>query len=176
MSDLHLKYPIGKFEPPAGVDASQRVIFIEQIEAAPAALRQAVEGLTDRQLDTPYRDGGWTLRQVVHHLPDSHMNGYIRFKLALTEDEPTIRPYAEALWAELSEARSGPIALSLDLLDAVHRRWVAFLRSLAPDAFDRTYRHPQTGVHSLGRALALYAWHGRHHVAHITSLRAREGW
>jgi hypothetical protein len=169
-------YPIGRFEAPPFIDAAAREKLILQIEAAPLALRRAVEGLSDRQLDTPYRPGGWTVRQVVHHLPDSHVNAYVRFKLALTENEPTIRTYEEALWAKLPEAASGPVSLSLDLLEALHRRWVAGLRALPAASFGRTFRHPELGVMSLDRQLALYAWHGRHHVAHITTLAAREGW
>ncbi|HQR66763.1 MAG TPA: putative metal-dependent hydrolase [Thermoanaerobaculia bacterium] len=169
-------YPIGRFEAPVTIDAAARERFVAQIEAAPLALRRAVEGLSDRQLDTPYRPGGWNVRQVVHNLPDSHVNAYVRFKLALTENEPTIRTYEEALWAKLPEAASGPIPLSLDLLDALHRRWVACIRALPAASFDRTFRHPELGVMSLNRQLALYAWHGRHHVAHVTTLAAREGW
>jgi len=176
MADTDVKYPIGRFETPARPGDARRAALVAEIEEAPASLRHAVAHLNDAQLDTPYREGGWTVRQVVHHLPDSHVNGYVRFKLALTEDEPTIKPYMESLWAELPEARTAPIGLSLDLLDALHRRWVAMLRSMAPEAFDRTYRHPQTGMSPLWRALALYAWHGRHHVAHVTTLAARAGW
>jgi DinB family protein len=174
--ELDLRYPIGKFETPKSVDASTRDTFIAQIEAAPRLLRKAVARLDSRQLDTPYRPGGWTVRQVVHHLPDSHINAYVRFKLALTEDTPTIRPYEEALWAKLPEATSGEIALSLALLDAVHARWLACIRTLPGESFDREYRHPESGLFSLNQQLALYAWHGRHHVAHITSLAGREGW
>jgi uncharacterized damage-inducible protein DinB len=176
MADADVRFPIGRFVAPPGVDEVLRATLIDQIADAPAALRLAAGRLSEAQLDTPYREGGWTVRQVVHHLPDSHMNAYVRFKLDLTEDEPTIRPYLESRWAELPEASTGPIALSLDLLDALHERWVRVLLGMAPEAFDRTYRHPETGIVPLWRALALYAWHGRHHVAHITSLAAREGW
>jgi uncharacterized damage-inducible protein DinB len=176
MSEIDLAYPIGRFQPPEIFDASTRKTFVAQIEAVPGELQTAVEGLDDRRLDTPYRPGGWTVRQVVHHLPDSHMNAYVRFKLALTEQEPTIRPYDEAAWARVPEAESGPIGLSLDLLEALHARWVASIRALPATAFERTFRHPELGVMSLDRLLALYAWHGRHHVAHITSLAARERW
>jgi uncharacterized damage-inducible protein DinB len=176
MTDPDVRYPIGRFETPPRPDDTQRARLIAEIEEAPAALRRAVAHLDDAQLDTPYREGGWTVRQVVHHLPDSHLNGYVRFKLALTEDEPTIKPYMESLWAELPDARTAPIAPSLDLLEALHQRWVTVLRNMAPEAFDRTYRHPHTGLSPLWRALALYAWHGRHHVAHITTLAARTGW
>ena len=174
--NLEFSYPIGKYVAPVHVDAQARTLLVQQIEAAPSLARQAVRGLEDRQLDTPYRPGGWTVRQVVHHLPDSHMNAYIRFKLALTEEEPTIRPYDESLWAQVPEARTGPVTLSLDLLDALHRRWVAAIRALPPEAFEREFRHPEIGIMSLNQQLALYAWHGRHHVAQITNLAAREGW
>ncbi|MEK6570441.1 MAG: YfiT family bacillithiol transferase, partial [Bacteroidota bacterium] len=150
--------------------------FIQHLADAPANLRGAVRGLSDRQLDTPYRPGGWTVRQVVHHVPDSHLNAYIRFKLALTENEPTIKPYEQQLWAELPDARTGPIEMSLALLEALHKRWVLLLQSLNPSDFNRTFRHPELGLMTLDRTLALYAWHGRHHVAHITSLRERMGW
>jgi len=149
---------------------------ISEIAEAPANLRAAVEGLTPEQLDTSYRSGGWTVRQVVHHVPDSHLNSYCRFKLALTEDEPTIRAYQEDRWAELEEARTAPVEVSLALLESLHRRWVLMLKSLAPADFQRTFRHPEIGVVTLAQTACLYAWHGRHHVAHITSLRERMGW
>lgn len=176
MGDVDPRYPIGRFEAPKRFDVPVRTAFVEQIAAAPAALRHAVAGLSARQLDTPYRDGGWTVRQLVHHLPDSHLNAYTRFKLALTEDEPLIRTYEEALWAELPEARVAEVALSLALLDALHARWVTAIRVLPAAAFARTLRHPDLGVMSVDLLLALYAWHGRHHVAHVTALRARMGW
>lgn len=171
-----LKYPIGKFKIPPAVTAADCARFIDEIAAAPSQLRQAVKGLSDAQLDTPYRPEGWTLRQVVHHVPDSHMNSYIRFMLAATEDKPTIRTYEEQLWAELPEAKSGPIEMSLNLLDAVHIRWVAHLRQRKDADFKRAFVHPELGVVPLNIALALYAWHGKHHIAHVTSLRNREGW
>ena len=174
MSDLH--YPIGRFEPVTSLAPAQRVTCIDQIAAAPDGLRRAVTGLDDRQLDTPYRPGGWTVRQVVHHVPDSHLNAYTRFKLACTEDSPTIKTYEEARWAELPEARTAPIDVSLDLLTALHRRWVLFLRLLGPDDFARTVRHPEWGRPTVDFLLAQYAWHGRHHTAHITALRDRMGW
>src|SRR6476620_9464894 len=150
---------------------ARRAECIARIAAAPEHLRTAVAGLDDAQLDTPYRPGGWTVRQVVHHVPDSHLNAYTRIKLALTEDEPTIKPYEEARWAELPDARTGPIEISLALLEALHRRWVLLLRELQPADFTRQFRHPEHGrAMSLDEVLALYAWHGRHHVAHITSL------
>ncbi len=171
-----LRYPIGKFQLDGDITADLRRQWIDQIEAAPAELRAAVAGLSDPQLDTPYRPGGWTVRQVVHHLPDSHLNSYTRFRLALTEEEPAIKTYDETRWAELPDASSAPVEVSLALLESLHRRWVLLLRSLDPDAFARRFRHPELGVVTLGRNLALYAWHGRHHVAHITSLRRRLGW
>ena len=170
------RYPVGKFEQPKEVTPALRQAAIDEIAATPAKLRTAVAGLKDAQLDTPYRDGGWTVRQVVHHVPDSHMNSYVRFKLALTEQEPTIRPYMENLWAELPEAKTAPIELSLTLLESLHKRWTIALRGMAPAEWKRTLRHPEMGVLSLEKMLALYAWHGRHHVAHITSLREKMGW
>ena len=135
-----------------------------------------MKGLSAQQLDTPYRDGGWTVRQVVHHVPDSHLNSYIRFKLALTEEEPTIRPYMEDRWAELPEAKTAPIELSLSLLEDLHKRWILMLRAIQPAEWKRTFRHPEIGPMTLEKNLALYAWHGRHHVAHVTALRERMGW
>jgi len=178
MSDDRLRYPIGTYEATAPVSVAQRLEYIEQIAQTPQRFRDAVAGLTDVQLDTTYRDGGWTVRQVVHHVVDSHMNAYIRFKLALTEDKPIIKPYTESLWADLPEARSAPPELSLELLDALHRRWVIALRSISDDDFThRGYMHPEyKRYYPLDVALGLYAWHGRHHAAHITSLRDRQGW
>ena len=173
---MDLRYPIGLFKFEGSVTEDQRERFIDQIEGTPAKLRAAVEGLSPEQLDTPYRPGGWTVRQLVHHLPDSHLNSYTRFKLALTEDEPTIKPYYEDRWAELDDARNAPIEISLALLGSLHQRWVLLLRSLAPQDFARTFRHPELGVVSLDKNVSLYAWHGRHHVAHITSLRERMEW
>ncbi len=170
------RYPIGKFSFPASTDEAQRKEFIEQIDQAPVALRAAVDGLNDKQIETPYRDGGWTVRQVVHHVPESHMNAYIRFKLALTEHEPTIKPYMEDLWAKTEEVKATPLKVSLVLLDSLHERWVRLLRSLKPEDWKRTFRHPELGTISLEKNLALYSWHGRHHVAHITELRKRMGW
>jgi len=174
MSDL--SYPIGKYEPVSGLSADKRAELIDDVAATPARMRAAIAGLDDTQLDTPYRDGGWTVRQVVHHVADSHMNCLIRFKLALTEDEPTIKPYAEGLWAELDDTRVAPIDMSLEILDGVHRRWDVVLRAMKPDEFARRFRHPERGTVTLDDTLGLYAWHGRHHVAHITRLRDREGW
>jgi hypothetical protein len=172
MEDLErLRFPIGRFERPAALplDDQARGALIGQIERAPAGLRAAVAGLTDAQLDTPYRPGGWTRRQVVHHVPDSHVNGYTRMRLAITEDRPTIKLYKEALWAELPDVRTVPVEVSLALLEALHIRWTAFLRGLTPADFQRTYVHPELGPTPIDVAVALYAWHGRHHTAHITS-------
>ena len=170
------RYPIGKFSFNGPVDDTQRKKFIDEIERAPAALRAAIRGLSPQQMETPYRDGGWTVRQVVHHVPESHMNAYIRFKLALTEDEPTIKPYMEDRWAATGEVGSTPPEVSLALMDSLHDRWVRLLNSLQPADWKRTFRHPELGVVSLEKNLALYAWHGRHHAAHITELRKRMGW
>lgn len=171
---LDLRYPVGRFAPPATYSAEVRAGFIQAIAGAPAALRASVRGLDDAQLDTPYRPDGWTVRQVVHHVPDSHMNAYIRCKLALTESVPTIKPYDEEAWAGLPDAR-GAIEGSLALLEALHSRWVALIRSTPPADLAREYVHPETGRHSLDYLLANYAWHGQHHVAHITNLRERMG-
>ncbi|HVF92363.1 MAG TPA: bacillithiol transferase BstA [Blastocatellia bacterium] len=173
---MDLRYPIGTFRFDGPLTAEQRGACIDRIEETPALLREAVERLSPEQLETPYRPGGWTVRQVVHHVPDSHLNSYVRFKLALTEDRPTIRPYLEDRWAELEDARSAPLDVSLALLDSLHRRWVLLLRSLKPEDFARTFDHPELGEVSLEKNVALYAWHGRHHVAQITSLIERMGW
>jgi DinB superfamily len=173
---MDLRYPIGPFAFEGPLTDGRRQRFIDQIAETPAKLCAAVEGLSPQQLDTPYRPGGWTVRQVVHHLPDSHLNSYIRFKLALTEEEPTIKPYYEDRWAELEDARHAPLDISLTLLESLHRRWVMLLGSLAAKDFARTFLHPELGVMSLDKNLSLYAWHGRHHVAHIMSLRERSGW
>lgn len=170
------RYPIGKFDGQAPGNVQERERLIRDIELTPDQLRTAVEGLSEKQLDTPYRQGGWTVRQVVHHLPDSHLNSYVRFKLALTEDEPTIKPYQEDRWAELADSKNTPIEVSLKLLDMLHKRWVNLLRSFGAEDWNRTFRHPEIGVLTLDKTLALYAWHGRHHVAHITALREGMGW
>jgi len=175
MTDL--RFPIGPFTFTGDMlTGEERQLFLEQIAETPARLREAVRGLTEEQLDTPYRPGGWTVRQVIHHVPDSHLNSYIRCKFALTEDVPTIKPYDEARWAELPDSQATPVAVSLALLDSLHQRWTALLRSLAPADFARQFNHPERGVVTLDNTLALYAWHGRHHVAHVTSLRERMGW
>jgi uncharacterized damage-inducible protein DinB len=177
VQETDLRYPVGKFNFESPISDADLPMLIAAIAEAPGALRAAVAGLTRDQLATPYRPGGWTVKQVVHHVPDSHLNAYTRFKLALTEDEPTIKTYDEAAWAELEDSRKVPIEISLDLLDALHLRWVALLRSMASADFNRTILHPEHGrVLTLKQLLGLYAWHGRHHVAHITSLRKREDW
>lgn len=173
---MDLRYPVGEFSFSGTLSPDERAGLIDQISDTPERMRAAVHGLTREQLDTPYRPGGWTVRQVVHHVPESHMNSYIRFKLAITEDEPTIKPYFEDRWAQLQDALDSPIEPSLDLLEALHRRWVWFLRSLKDEDFNRTFQHPELGLVSLNKNVALYAWHGRHHVAHITRLRERMGW
>jgi hypothetical protein len=170
------RYPIGRFSRPASLDAEQRQAVISDLAAQPARLRAAVAGLTAEQLDTPYRAGGWTVRQVVHHVPDSHLNAYIRCKLALTADEPTIQAYDEDRWANLSEAKAAPVEVSLALLDALHQRWVLALGGLAPADWGRWLVHPQSGRQTIEQLAALYSWHGRHHIAHVTTLRQRQGW
>ena len=170
------RYPVGKFEPQASYSSVDRSASIAVIAALPAQLRAAVAGLTDAQLDTPYRDGGWTVRQVVHHLPDSHINSYTRFKLALTETEPTIKPYDEEAWALLPDSRDTPIETSLVLLEALHSRWVILLRSIREDQWALAFRHPQSGLLRLDTTLALYDWHSRNHLGHVTALRERMGW
>lgn len=170
MSDL--RFPIGKFD----YTEPNRQDWLAQISTLPHEMRAAVRGLTDSQLDTPYREGGWTVRQVVHHVADSHINSYIRFRLAVTEDDPVIKPYEEQLWAELADAKHDPVEISLTLLDVLHQRWVRMLSSLSEDQWQRAFVHPVSGHTPLDKALGLYAWHGRHHVAHITSLRGRMGW
>ena len=169
MNDLdERRYPVGPMpRNKAQLDRASRTPLIEIIGQAPATLRQLVNGLTDAQLDMPYRRGGWTIRQVMHHLPDSHMNAYVRMKLAVTESAPVIKPYDEAAWAELPEARTAPVAISLDLLDALHRRWTAFLTALPDAEFQKPYTHPELGPVTIDEALGMYAWHCRHHTAHV---------
>ena len=174
MTDL--RYPIGPFQAPGKTTSAQRRQWIETIAATPEKLRRAVAGLSEAQLETPYRPGGWTVRQVVHHLPDSHLNSYVRFKLALTEETPAIKPYWEDRWAELADSK-GPIDISLNLLEALHLRWVLLLESLSAEDFQRDFYHPENkAAMRLDTTLALYAWHGEHHVAHITALREWMGW
>jgi uncharacterized damage-inducible protein DinB len=177
MTDLDdLRYPIGRFNPPASSTVGILSAHIQTLRLLPERLRTAVSGLDDSQLDTPYRDGGWTVRQLIHHIADSHANSYVRFKLALTEDWPTIKPYDEAAWAELSDSRWLPVDISLALITALHARWVALLESMADEDFQRGFNHPEAGRMNLAKALAMYDWHSRHHTAHITALRARQGW
>lgn len=168
-----LKYPIGRFrdQPESAYDLSSA---IQRIAALPEKLREAVRGLNDADLDTAYREGGWTLRQVVHHLPDSHVNAYVRVKLAMTEENPTIRAYDEKAWAECEEAKSGDIKVSLDLLESLHQRWVTFLKTLTETDFERTYTHPANNSNpSIKEVICMYAWHGDHHLAHITGTLER---
>lgn len=171
-----LRYPIGTFETIAAVANDQREAWIQDIGLLPGQLRQAIERLNDEQLDTAYRPGGWTVRQVVHHVADSHMNAFIRLKLALTEEVPTIKPYEEGLWAELGDSRTLAPEVSLRLLDSLHERWTVLFRSLSESDWSRAYRHPQSGIVDLVNMAGSYAWHGKHHTAHITSLRERMGW
>src|SRR5262245_49300340 len=170
------RYPIGRFTPDSASTPETRARHIGEIAALPPRLRQAVAGLTQQQLDTPYREGGWTVRQLVHHVPDSHMNAYIRCKLALTEPVPTIKPYDQSAWASLQDTALTPLDVSLSLLEAVHTRWVTLLCSLKAEEFKRQFNHPETGMQTIDSAVAQYAWHGNHHLAHITSLRERMKW
>jgi len=169
------RYPVGKFAWPETISRPELEAAIVEIAALPAQLRAAVEGLSAEQLDTPYREGGWTVRQVVHHVPDSHMNSYVRFKLALTENEPVIRPYDEAAWARLADSKAA-IEPSLELLEALHKRWVTLMRSMSNQHWQLRFTHPERGPMRLDIAAALYAWHSRHHLAHVTRLRERRGW
>ncbi len=170
-----LRYPIGRFRPLAAILPGVRAAHIETLRLLPERLCDAVAGLNDAQLDTPYRQDGWSLRQVVHHLADSHVNAYIRFKLALTEDWPTIKPYDEAAWAQLPDAQL-PIEDSLRFVDALHARWVSLLRAMSEDDFQKGFTHPERGRMTLTLNLSIYEWHARHHVAQITGLRQRMGW
>ena len=171
------RYPIGKFEALSSISPQQRKEWIAAIEEAPRRLREAIKGLNAQQLNTPYREGGWTVRQVVHHVPESHMNAYIRYKLALTEDTPTIKPYMEDKWALLPDVQPTPIEISLQLLDTLHTRWVTLLKLLDDQQWKRKFHHPEMGKDlSLETVLGMYAWHGRHHTAHITTLRKNKGW
>jgi hypothetical protein len=176
MTELEkLRYPIGRFTPPASSEAAIRAEHITALRYLPGNLQAAVSGLTNAQLNTPYREGGWTVRQLVHHVADSHANAYVRTKLALTEDWPTIKPYDEAEWARLADS-SLPTDCSLAMIAALHERWVALIESLSTADFERGYVHPENGRQSLAIVLAVYAWHSRHHTAHITNLRTRENW
>src|SRR5512140_3121436 len=171
-----LAYPIGKFQYAGSSTPDQRAQYIRESAEAPAHLRAAIGGLNEQKLNTPYRPGGWTVRQVVHHVPESHMNAYVRFKLGLTEDNPTVKPYNEKRWSEMPDVATTPLEVSLALLENLHKRWVILLKALTPADLERTMVHPELGQVKLDRYLAMYAWHSRHHVAHITSLRQRNGW
>ena len=172
----HARYPLGEFKWDGPATFAQREHWIGEIQEAPANLRAAVNGLSDARLDTPYREGGWTVRQVVHHLADSHLNAYVRFRLALTEHEPTVKPYDQALWANLDDARTARVESSLSLFESLHYRWVLLLKSMKAEDFTRTFNHPEHGRMTLDENLAMYAWHGRHHIGHINSLAKRLGW
>ncbi len=174
--NIDLRYPIGKFNKKIVVTELMINELISDIESLPALLLTAVFDLTPEQLDTRYRPEGWTIRQVIHHLPDSHLQAYVRFKLALTEENPAIKTYQEHLWAELKDTFETPVEVSLNLLDFLHKRWTILLKSLSPQQFDKTFYHPEWENISLRTTLALYAWHGKHHLAHITSLKERMGW
>lgn len=175
-SEPDLRYPIGSFQPPTDATAANRTAWLREIEELPRILSEAVAGLNDEQLDTPYRPGGWTVRQVVHHLADSHLNSYQRYRLAVTEDSPLVNAFNEAAWAELADAKTLPVDVSLALLQSLHTRWVFLVRSLSEEQLTRTYKHPERGDMRLDATLGMYAWHGRHHVAHIRNLRDRERW
>jgi hypothetical protein len=172
---VEASYPIGRFQFEGEMTKSVIEAWINDIEALPGLLQAAVNDLNNEQLDTPYRLGGWTIRQVVHHMADSHMNAYVRFKLALTEQKPIIKPYNEGKWAELPDSKL-PVNVSLSLLEALHTRWVDLLRSLGPSDWERRFIHPDAGEVSVGENIGIYAWHGRHHLAHITTLCSRMGW
>ena len=171
-----LRYPVGRFAAPAEITPALRNDWIATLEALPSKLRAATSSLTEAQQDTPYRPGGWTVRQVVHHLADSHSNASLRIRLALTEDTPPVKPYFEAKWAELPDAKTEDIAVSLRLLEALHRRLTTLLKNMTDEQFARKYRHPDMGEMPMDKVLGLYAWHSRHHLAHITGLRERSGW
>jgi hypothetical protein len=166
-----LRYPVGPFVFEKETSPARRAAWIRQIAEAPALLRSAVSGLSDRQIETPYRPGGWTVRQVVHHVPDSHLNAYCRYKLALTEDNPTIKPYDEAAWANVADTAGTPLEVSLTLLEALHQRWVVLLEAMTPADFARPLQHPERGAISLDWMLQLYAWHGRHHAGHVMTVK-----
>ncbi len=170
------RYPIGRFDPPRPISFQRIQQAIDAIAALPAELRAAVAGFDDAKLDARYRDGGWTVRQVVHHLADSHVNAYVRMRLALTEKHPTVKPYEEAQWARLADAKTAPVEVSLALLDPLHTRWVMLMRSLGEADYRRSFFHPESGDLTVDVLTLLYEWHGRHHTAHITALRTRNGW
>ena len=177
MSDIKkLRYPIGEFQFDADVTAEKREQYTTDYAAIPYALESAVAGLTDERLDTPYRDEGWTVRQVVHHLADSHMNAYVRFKLVLTEDEPRVHSTDQEAWAELADARTAPVESSIELFRLLHGRWIIAIQALSPENYQRTFWHPWWETVSIEFLVQSYIWHGRHHIAQITSLRERMGW
>jgi hypothetical protein len=171
-----LRYPIGRYEKPHPITDELRKAWIQEIRELPERLKDAVEGLTDEQLDTPYRPDGWTVRQLVHHLADTHMNNYIRIKLALTVENPQTILYDIEKWGEFDDAKTAPIQLSLAILEGLHRRWTMLLSNLTPEEFVKTFVHPRLGVQKIEEAIGIYAWHGKHHVAHITSLCKRMNW
>lgn len=171
-----LRYPVGRFAVEGEITPERRRQWLDEVAELPALFRAAVEDLSPEQLDTPYRPGGWTVRQLAHHVPDSHINAFVRIKLALTEDVPTIKPYEEQLWAELPDVRATPVEVSLTLLEALHQRWALLLNGLSDEQWKRAFRHPEMGEMTIEHALALYAWHSRHHLAHVTRLRERMGW
>lgn len=174
---MDLRYPIGQYHPPAAIGRAERDAWIADLEALPHNLRNAVADLTGDQLNVPYRPGGWTVRQVVHHIADGHLNSYTRFRLALTEETPTVKPFDENAWAELPDSKLGAIEPSLAIMDGLHRRWVALLRSLSDDDFKRGYRHPERSeLTILDQTLGYFAWHSRHHLAQILMLRKHQGW
>jgi hypothetical protein len=171
MSEATRQYPVGKFQTPASFSPADRARWMETIAATPSRMREAAGALSEQQLDTPYREGGWTARQVIHHVPESHMNAYIRFKLALTENDPVIKPYDEAAWARLNDVPAAPIEASLDLLEALHRRWVVLMQGMSEADWKRAYIHPEAGRRvPLEEVLALYAWHSDHHLSHVKSV------
>ncbi len=170
------QYPIGKFVFDPDVTPEKRKRWIEDIAAAPALFRTAADHLTDAQLDTAYREGGWTVRQVIHHMADSHLTNLVRFRMALTENVPAIPGYDPAKWAEIPDAKTGPVDVSLNLLEAIHIRWVLLLKAITPTDFARSFRRPDGQTVTLDRALQTYAWHGKHHAAQIMGLRERQGW
>ena len=176
MTSEDLRYPVGKFQRVSELSPAERAAKIAEIAELPKKLAAAVAGLNEKQLDTPYRPGGWTVRQTVHHVADSHVNAYIRLRFALTENDPTVKPYEEAVWAELADAKSMPPSVSLALLEGLHARWVTLLKSLTPAQFQRTMEHPENGTMTVDFLIAMYSWPARHHTAHITELRKREGW
>jgi uncharacterized damage-inducible protein DinB len=173
---MDARYPIGNLQMPSEITPAKREEAFASMARAPQALRDAVKGLNDAQLDTPYREGGWTVRQVIHHVADSHMNAYVRVKLALTEDKPTIKEYDEAKWAEWPDGKSDPIETSQTILDSLHKRWDRLWRSMKPEDFSRKLVHPSRGERPIDWLLFVYEWHGRHHTAHITELRKQKGW